>query len=503
MTSTSGTPNTGLPHPEPSTSYWQQPPDAIADLRTTSDLPQNADFVIVGSGISGSCIAYNLLTAKPELKIVMLEARQAASGASGRNGGHTKTASYRSFLENIKAEGEEDAIKVSKLEYDCMAAVHEFVKEKGIECDAKRCDTVDIYYDQGHLDDARESVASMEKLVPDHPTSKHTFYSPEETKKFFFAENSLGSLKYEAGSLSAYKLTIGILKLALDLDLDLQTNTPATSISKATDSAGKTTWTVTTPRGTIKTQTVILATNGYTAHLLPQLQEVIVPFRGVVTAQRPGQSLPHGGNLPTTYSFVYKEGYEYMITRPAIQSTNDLTSPATTPTNASGHTTNGATGQDSEYDIVIGGGLTMTPDQGGSEFHTTDDTFGSIPSTIQSYLAQCTPTFHGSHWGTPHPLGPIRKLWSGIMGYSADGHPLVGPYPGEDGLWIDASFQGHGMVLCFLCAKAVSCMLLGREEEEGLESWFPGCFRVTSERLEKRFSGRIVGRELGEAESVN
>ncbi|KAK5953960.1 hypothetical protein OHC33_005232 [Knufia fluminis] len=495
MSSMNGTTNTGLPHPNPSTSYWQQPPDAVADLSTTSDLPQNADIVIVGSGISGSSIAYNLLTAKPELKIVMLEARQAASGASGRNGGHTKTASYRSFLENIKAVGEEDAIKVSKLEYDCMAAVHNFVKEKGIECDAKRCDTVDIYYDQGHLDEARESVAKMQKLIPDHPTSKHTFYTPEETKKFFFAENSLGSLKYEAGSLSAYKLTVGILKLALDLGLNLQTNTPAKSISKATDS-NKTTWTVTTPNGPITTPILILATNGYTAHLLPHLQEVIVPFRGVVTAQRPGQSLPHGGNLPTTYSFIYKEGYEYMITRPAIRSSSDQV------VTTNNHTENTADG-DSAYDIVIGGGLTKTPNQGSSEFHTTDDTYASVPSSISSYLADCTSTFFGptTNWGPPHPIGTTRKLWSGIMGYSADGYPLVGPYPNEEGLFLDASFQGHGMVLCFLCARAVSEMVLGREE--GLNGWFPGCFRVTSERLGKRFSGRIIGREIGEAESVD
>jgi len=494
MPSTDSTATTSLPHPDPCTSYWQQPPDEIADLRTAPELPQYAEVVIVGSGITGASIAYNLLSAKPGLNIVLLEARQAASGASGRNGGHTKTASYRSFLDNIKAVGEEEAIKVSKLEYDCMAAVHDLVKQKGIPCDANRCDTVDIYYDQGHLDQARESVALMEKLIPHHPTSKHTFYSPEETKKNFFAENSLGSLRYQAGSLSAYKLTIGILKLALQLRLNLQTNTPATSISKSTLSPDETIWTVTTPRGNITTPILILATNGYTAHLLPQLQQVIVPFRGVVTAQRPGQSLPHGGDLPTTYSFIYKEGYEYMITRPSIRGPSDHTAPQhPSPTPP----------QDSTYDIVIGGGLTKTPSHGTSEFHTTDDSHPSIPASITSYLATSTRTFFGPSWDPPHPLGTTRTVWSGIMGYSADGHPLIGAYPGARGLFLAASFQGHGMVLCWLCARALSSMVLGREEEERLADWFPRCFRVSAERLGKRFDGRVVGREVGEAESVN
>ena len=77
----------GLPRDGPTISYWQQPPDApIADLRSTNSLPDSAEYVIVGSGISGSCIAHNLLEAKPGAQVVMLEARQAASGASGRNG---------------------------------------------------------------------------------------------------------------------------------------------------------------------------------------------------------------------------------------------------------------------------------------------------------------------------------------------------------------------------------------------------------------------------------
>jgi hypothetical protein len=75
-----------LPRPDPTVSGWQNPPDAIADLRTTAELPETADVVIVGSGISGASIAFNLLEKDPNLKVVMLEARQTCSGATGRNG---------------------------------------------------------------------------------------------------------------------------------------------------------------------------------------------------------------------------------------------------------------------------------------------------------------------------------------------------------------------------------------------------------------------------------
>lgn len=76
----------GLPRLAPTTSYWQTPPADIANLRTRPQLPQHADFAIIGSGISGASIAYQILTRRPDAKVILFEARQAASGASGRNG---------------------------------------------------------------------------------------------------------------------------------------------------------------------------------------------------------------------------------------------------------------------------------------------------------------------------------------------------------------------------------------------------------------------------------
>ncbi len=78
-----------LPRADPTRAFWQDPADAVADLRSTPELPARADVVIIGSGITGAAVAWNLLgdTASPAPgSIVMLEARQASSGATGRNG---------------------------------------------------------------------------------------------------------------------------------------------------------------------------------------------------------------------------------------------------------------------------------------------------------------------------------------------------------------------------------------------------------------------------------
>lgn len=75
----------GLPVDNPTESYWhKEPSQKLLGHRTTADLPSTADVVIVGSGITGASAAHTLKERRPELDIVMLEAREACWGATGR-----------------------------------------------------------------------------------------------------------------------------------------------------------------------------------------------------------------------------------------------------------------------------------------------------------------------------------------------------------------------------------------------------------------------------------
>ncbi|KAK0615680.1 FAD dependent oxidoreductase [Bombardia bombarda] len=461
-----------LPLDSPTQSYWQDPPDAIADLRTTEKLPDAADIVIIGSGISGGATAWHLLQDQPPKarSIVMLEARQACSGATGRNGGHTKAASYRSFLDHAAELGTPAAVQIAQLELANIRAMQDLAHaHPDFHCDAQACDTIDIIYDAAQWAKAHEAVAAMRAAMPpDDPAAQYSFFSRDEVQKQFHCHDSIvdgkeerlcGGVVYPAGSLSAYKFGIGLLKLSLAQGLNLQTNTPVVApLLKNADG----TWTAQTPRGSIIAKKVVVATNGYTAHILPRFQGVIVPLRGQITAHRPGQAMPLAGCLPTTYSFIYEKGYEYMVPRPA--------------------------GSRFAGDIVIGGGLVRAPDDGLLEYGTTDDT--AVNQTISEYLRETTARYFGPDWGEDDPAGRVRKEWTGIMGFSPDGFPFVGEMPGEKGLWVSSSFQGHGMVLCWMSAKALAEMMEGRDGER-LEAWFPGAFRISEERLAKRFEGRL------------
>lgn len=449
----------GLPHANPTVSYWQDPPAHLATHRTTSSLPSAVSIVIIGSGITGASVAYNILSQQPAPpSVLLLEARTACSGATGRNGGHTKPASYRNFMNNVLICGEYEAAKIVKFEFKCMKAVHEFARENDIECDSWEGDTVDIIYDEEEWERANKSVNEMKRVLgKDDVAAQHTFWNEKETEKRFLVKGAIGAVSYEAGSLNAYKFTVGLLDLSLKKGLNLQTETPALGIIER--NAGQNGWIVSTPRGTIGAEKVILATNGYAAHLCPRFQGIIVPLRGHMTTQRLGSALSKGG-LQSTYSFIYSNGYEYMIPRP----------------------------QRLRFagDIAIGGGLIKSAHSGLYEFGTTDDT--KIDSSTISYLQNCAANYFGSNWGHDHPEGRMRNVWTGIMGYSADGFPLIGQVPNQQGLYIAASFQGSGMVLCFLSALAL-VRLMNHGKEEELEQWFPAAFRVNESRMTRKFRG--------------
>jgi lysine/ornithine N-monooxygenase len=76
-----------LPTPNSTKSFWHsEPSKVLLGHRTTPSLPLKADIVIIGSGISGASAALHLreeLNSK-DLNVVMLEAREACWGATGR-----------------------------------------------------------------------------------------------------------------------------------------------------------------------------------------------------------------------------------------------------------------------------------------------------------------------------------------------------------------------------------------------------------------------------------
>lgn len=86
----SSTPPPGFPVDNPITSYWLKDSHPLASYRSSDTVPEQCDIAIIGTGMAGVATAYHILS-DPNLgekkpTVVLLEARQACSGATGRNG---------------------------------------------------------------------------------------------------------------------------------------------------------------------------------------------------------------------------------------------------------------------------------------------------------------------------------------------------------------------------------------------------------------------------------
>ena len=222
-----------------------------------------------------------------------------------------------------------------------------------------------------------------------------------------------------AGSLWPYKLIAFILeRLIRDGRLNLQTKTPVLKIESCTDGVGTTAprQVLHTSRGVIKARHVILATNGYTSHLLPEFADLIVPERGVMTALLPPAK---SKLLENSYGFVGALGGnpihdDYLIQRPF----SDVP-------NSAGH-------------LMFGGGYA------GKKLNMigeTDDSVldeGSVRYLREALLKLLV------LGGESDGLEELKAThqWSGIWGTSKDHHPWVGAVPDRPGIWLAGGYSG-------------------------------------------------------------
>ncbi len=57
---------------------------------------------------------------------------------------------------------------------------------------------------------------------------------------------------------------------------------------------------------------------------------------------------------------------------------------------------------------------------------------------------------------------PVTNRWAGIMGFTADELPIVGPVSGRPNLWVCGGYTGHGLAFAFHCATRVADAVCGR-----------------------------------------
>ncbi|KAK8110250.1 uncharacterized protein PG998_006707 [Apiospora kogelbergensis] len=442
----------GFPHPNPTKSYWQDPPHRITNLRSTPDLPtdQLFDYVIIGSGVTGAATAFKLLSRNPDLSVLMLEARTAASGASGRNGGHCKTGGYKKIKQWVDLYGEDEALKIGKLEQDCVSDVRDFVHRYNVSSGWRDVETADLYYTQDEFEKAAAVVEFQDELRrrrPDHAPQNNarTVFRGQEARDHWRWPEISGAVTYAGHTQNPYLTVCAMLELSLEKGLNLQTNTMALQLTQVSGPSD-TKWEVKTDRGTVKGSKVVLATNGFTPALHPGFAATrfLEPVRNQATAVRPAAD--------TSQNPVFRRSQGY----------SDF------PGASGDYVTVRQPGDAGAGTVVYGGGQGLSPT---GERNLTDDSV--VDGRIAAYLRGVGRVTYGHrHWGEA-AAAPAAD-WTGIVCRTPDGLPVVGAVPREAGLWAAVCMNGHGMAWAFRSAEALVEMMV----EGAAPAWFPEPFRA-------------------------
>jgi gamma-glutamylputrescine oxidase len=188
---------------------------------------------------------------------------------------------------------------------------------------------------------------------------------------------------------------------------------------------------VLTPCGHVDADAVLVATDGYTRGLIAEVDALVAPTRGQVVATSP---LPERHFECPVYG---RWGYDYFQQLPDLR-------------------------------VVAGGRRDVGR---GSEETTQETTTGPIQAAVENMLRDVL----GS-------VPDITHRWAGLMAFTPDRLPLVGPLPGREGVWLSLGYSGHGNVLGFACGELVAASILdGCDERLGRLN--PGRFPAARPRV--------------------
>ncbi|KAK8223658.1 FAD dependent oxidoreductase-domain-containing protein [Phyllosticta capitalensis] len=473
--------NPGLPVLSPTRPYWlENPPYPELVNIQSRRLPNEADIVIIGSGITGVAVARTLLLEAErrgeKKRIVILEARQICSGATGRNGGHIKAPTYDGLALLRKRFSVQRAAELVRFQAKHLEVLTKLCQQERIDAaECREVETVDLFLDEESFKKAQKEVEDCRHIVPEIPFK---VWREEKAKEHFHVGDHVhGAISYKAGALWPYRFVTSIWKdltQQFPSSISIETNTPVDSLE--VDETTARPFKVQTPRGDLRCRHVVHANNAFASHLIPGLKGKMTGLRAHMTAQRPGLHFEDcQGNR--SWSIIYGSGFDYMTQRPS----------------------SGA----GAGDLMIGGGFFRSPKAGLDQFGVWDDS--KLEPMTSTHLNGILPTVFGLNWGPDSPEGRLKQMWSGTICYTADILPYCGKLDPrltsrktkqqDAGEWISAGYHGDGMVHAWLCGTAVGLMMSGSEEEQleerpgipagPLAEWFPPEMRITNKRIQR------------------
>lgn len=375
--------------------------------RSTTKSKKNYDVVVVGAGISGLSTVYWLNQEDPSLKIALVEKHRLAFGASGRNAGFITCGSVEHFNRLISKHGKDEAVEIWKFAQTNLNLLKEHViagQEDQIEFKQRGA------YSLAAQPNEFTELKNVAKIMDDLGIPVET-YDENQIKKNVGAQKFVGGIKYVDDAETNPVKLLNLLQTKVKCDLYEMTEV------HGVEQNSEGTRVVKTDNGDFETMMVVYSLNGYLPTLHNYFADKVYPTRGQILMM---EKMPMFMDGPC-YANFYLDYFRQMP--------------------------NGA--------LLIGGfrQLEKSTEVGYSD-HITEVIQNALHDFVINHLPQYTDKM-------------VTHRWSGVMGFSRDGQPLVGALPEDNQIFFCGGYTGHGIGLAFHTAKCLVDGMFGRS----IPSW--------------------------------
>ena len=391
-------------------SYWWEDLGRQVE-RPTLHTAIDADVCVVGAGLTGLWTAYYLKLRDPSLRVVVLEARFAGFGASGRNGGWLTNTVTGGVSQYVATHGRDAAIRQQAA---MNAAVDEVMRVAGHESIA-----ADIT-PGGELIVAR-NPAQLNRISTDlthahnWPGTDWVELTAGDVEDKIRIDGALGGMwQPHCATLHPAKLVAGLASAVERQGVTIYENSAVEHIAPGS---------ARTATGSVRAEYVIRATEGFTTRL-PGERRTWLPMNSSMIATEP---IPHQVWDEIGWrrgEAVADAAHKYIYAQRTVDDR-----------------------------VAIGG--RGVPYRYGSRFDTT----GHTPETTIRTLKQILESFLPA----TRDVG-IAHAWSGVLGVPRDWSATVS-FDRNTGLGHAGGYVGTGVTSTNLAGQTLADLVLGRDTD--------------------------------------
>jgi len=269
-------------------SYWER--TAFID---------NADVIIIGSGLVGLSAALHIKKNEPALNVLVLERGFLPTGASTKNAGFACFGTLSEQMESLKHSSADEVARLAHYKWRGLQRLRENLGDTAIDFHQHGGYELLMENEAEKAEDCFANLDHLNQLLGD-AIGYSAIYSDADAKIRDFGFSGVSHLIYNPyeGQLHTGKMMRALLDKAYHLGVLVLNGCAVEKIESNSNRID-----LLTNQGNFRTGKVILATNAFAAQLYPDLD--VVPGRGQVLVTKP---IP-GLKLKGTYHF--NDGYYY------------------------------------------------------------------------------------------------------------------------------------------------------------------------------------------------